>query len=156
MNNDNNENLKRFWALKQGNQSTQSEISSSVPVLTPHEEHQRLQRHQSQTVQKQQPQLQSVQRQHQLQPIQRIQPQLQYEQKQQHKQKKKKCRGDRKRQRFVAKLYKQRLSKEEIDKLINDYNNANQDQNDEESTVPDLDVELLIPVRDQVESPIYQ
>jgi hypothetical protein len=68
------------------------------------------------------------------------------------KKKKKKCRGNRKLQRYRAKLRKRGLNNETITALINDYNNTNQDQNEEEYIAPDMDVELLIPLRDQVGS----
>jgi hypothetical protein len=36
--------------------------------------------------------------------------------------------------------------------LINDYNNTHQGQNEEQSIVSDMNVEVLVPVRDQVGS----
>jgi hypothetical protein len=104
-------------------------------------------------------QLQSVQRQHQSQLIQRqqlnLQPRQGLQQQQQQKQdqqKKKTCRGNRKLQRFRAKLRKRGLNNETITTLINDYNNTDQGQNDEQSIVSDMDMEVLVPLRDQVGS----
>jgi hypothetical protein len=111
----------------------------------------------------------NYQRQHQPQPLPSLSPQsqstqrqqpnsqpgqgLQQEQQQkQEQQKKKKCRGNRKVQRFRAKLRKRGLSNETITTLINDYNNTNQGQNDEQSIVSGMDVQLLVPIRDQVGS----
>jgi len=102
---------------------------------------------QLQSVQKQQPQLQSAQPQYQSQPAQRQQQQNQ------DKKNKKKCRGNRKLQRFRAKLRKRGFNNETITTLINEYNNTtNQNQNEVQSIIPDMDVALLVPVRDQVRS----
>ena len=75
----------------------------------------------------------------------------------------KKCRGNRKRQRFVAKLKKRGLNKEEIDKLLDTYHNATQSENDEQSTtttttttISDMDIELLIPEHDVVSEIYYE
>jgi hypothetical protein len=81
--------------------------------------------------------------------------QLQHErqQQQQHdKIKKKKCRGNRKLQHFRAKLRKQGFDAETITTLINDYNNYPSQQNNEEefTVLNNIDVEVLIPLRDQV------
>jgi hypothetical protein len=80
------------------------------------------------------------------------QPQQQQQQQQQNKIKKKQCRGNRKLQRFRAKLRKQGFDVETITTLINDYNNpSNQPNNEEEFTAPNIDVEALIPsLQDQV------
>jgi hypothetical protein len=103
------------------------------------------------------PQLQSVHRQHQSQLIQPQQPNSQPGQgllrrQQDQEEKKKKCRGNRKLQRFRAKLRKRGLNNETITTLINDYNNTDQGQNDEQSIVSDMDMEVLVPLRDQVGS----
>ena len=115
---------------------------------------------QLQSIQKQQSQLQSAQPQYQSQPAQKQQQQnsqpgqrLQQPQQKQDKKKKKKCRGNRKLQRFRAKLRKRGFNNETITTLINEYNNTtNQNQNEVQSIIPDMDVALLVPVRDQVRS----
>jgi hypothetical protein len=84
------------------------------------------------------------------------QQQQQQQQKQkQDKQKKKKSRGNRKLQRYRAKLRKRGLNNETIATLISDYNNTNQGQNDEQSTASNMNIELLIPAHNQVGS-IYE
>jgi hypothetical protein len=80
----------------------------------------------------------------------RQQPQSGQRQQLQDKQTKKKHRGNRKLQRFRAKLRKRGLNNETITTLINDYNNTHQGQNEEQSIVSDMNVEVLVPVRDQV------
>ena len=76
----------------------------------------------------------------------------QQQQQQQKKRKKNQCRGNRKLQRFRAKLRKRGFDVETITTLINNYNNhPNQRNDEEESTAPDIDVEVLIsPLQDQV------
>jgi hypothetical protein len=112
----------------------------------------------TQSASSQQQQAQSVQGQHQSQPMQRQLPhspsgQQQQQQQQQGKQKKKKCRGNRKLQRYRAKLRKQGLNNETIATLIKNYNNQpNQDKDEEQTIAPAMNVELLIPVPNQVES----
>lgn len=101
-----------------------------------------------------QQQLQTEQQQ-QTQPIQRQLPHSLSGQQQpkQKKENKKKSRGDRKRQRYRAKLRKRGLNNETIETLINNYNNSNQARDDEEhSTLPDADVALLVPTGTQVGS----
>jgi len=93
-----------------------------------------------------QQQLQTEQQQR-TQPIQRQLPHSLSGQQQpkQKKENKKKSRGDRKRQRYRAKLRKRGLNNETIETLINNYNNSNQARDDEEhSTLPDADVALLV------------
>ena len=91
-------------------------------------------------------QLQSGQRQHQSQPIKRQEQPKQDEQK-----KESKCRGNRKRQRYRAKLRKRGLNNETITTLIENCNHGNQGQDEEQSsTVPDMDVEVLVSSRGQV------
>jgi len=111
----------------------------------------------TQSASSQQQQAQSVQRQHQSQPMQRQLPlSPSGQQQQQGKQKKKKCRGNRKLQRYRAKLRKQGLNNETIATLIKNYNNQpNQDKDEEQTIAPAMNVELLIPVPNQVES-IYK
>ena len=83
---------------------------------------------------------------------QQILSEQQQQQQQQNKSKKKQCRGNRKLQRFRAKLRKRGFDVETITTLINNYNNhPNQRNDEEESTAPDIDVEVLIsPLQDQV------
>ncbi|CAF1458454.1 unnamed protein product [Adineta ricciae] len=66
------------------------------------------------------------------------------------KKKKKKSRGDRKRQRYVAKLYKQGLTKTEVDNLRNQYNKNNQGQSNEQTTtISYMEEEFLVTTVDQ-------
>ncbi|CAF2148368.1 unnamed protein product, partial [Rotaria magnacalcarata] len=66
------------------------------------------------------------------------------------KKKKNKCRGNRKLQRYKAKLRKRGFNNEAITALINNYNQANQDQNVvHESTIPNINIELLVPIDNQ-------
>lgn len=112
--------------------------------------------YQSQYEQRQQLQFQLEQRRIQSQPIQRQLPCSQLRQEQQHqqqdKEKKKKCRGDRRGQRYRAKLRKRGLNDDEITALTSHYNNANQGQNENQCTIPDMDVELLVPIHVEVGS----
>ena len=93
-----------------------------------------------------------------------LQPLPQSEQQERQKRQTKKCRGNRKRQRFVAKLKKRGLNKEEIDKLLDTYHNVTQSENDEQSTttttttttISDMDIELLIPEHDVVSEIYYE
>ncbi|CAF4123568.1 unnamed protein product, partial [Rotaria sordida] len=104
-------------------------------------------------------QLQSIQRQDQLQLVQRSLPHLQsrqgepQQQQEKHKQQKKKCRGDRKRQRYRAKLRKRGLNDEEIANLEHNYSNINHGQEIQLSTIPDVDIELLVPTDKQKDMP---
>ncbi|CAF4658178.1 unnamed protein product [Rotaria socialis] len=67
------------------------------------------------------------------------------------KKKKNKCRGNRKLQRYKAKLRKRGFNNEAITSLINNYNQVNQDQNVvHESTIPNINIELLVPIDNQV------
>jgi hypothetical protein len=66
------------------------------------------------------------------------------------KPKKTKSRGNRKLQRFRAKLRKRGLNEETIVTLINDYNHSSQGQDLQQSSRSDMDVEALIPAQDQV------
>ncbi|CAF3773979.1 unnamed protein product, partial [Rotaria socialis] len=66
------------------------------------------------------------------------------------KKKKNKCRGNRKLQRYKAKLRKRGFNNEAITSLINNYNQVNQDQNVvHESTIPNINIELLVPIDNQ-------
>ncbi|CAF4697604.1 unnamed protein product, partial [Rotaria magnacalcarata] len=66
------------------------------------------------------------------------------------KKKKNKCRGNRKLQRYKAKLRKRGFNNEAITALINNYNQANQDQNVvQESTIPNINREHLVPIDNQ-------
>ena len=66
--------------------------------------------------------------------------------------KKPKSRGNRKLQRFRAKLRKQGLNEEAIGRLINDYNHSSQGQDPHQSIPVNTDVVNLINVQDQVSS----
>ena len=67
------------------------------------------------------------------------------------KKKKNKCRGNRKVQRYKAKLRKRGFNNEAITALINNYNQVNQDQTMvHESTLPNINAELLVPIDNQV------
>ena len=115
-------------------------------------------RYQSQPGPIQQPHLQSGQRQHQSQTIQRLQlhsqPRQQQQQQQQQKpdrQKKNKARGNRKLQRYRAKLRKRGVDAESITNLINNYNkHPNQGENNEEVVIPNINVEDFVPLQRQV------
>ncbi|CAF5018014.1 unnamed protein product, partial [Rotaria magnacalcarata] len=66
------------------------------------------------------------------------------------KKKKNKCRGNRKLQRYKAKLRKRGFNNEAITALINNYNQVNQDQNVvHESTISSISTELLVPIDNQ-------
>ncbi|CAF1391421.1 unnamed protein product [Rotaria sp. Silwood1] len=133
-NNRNNEQLQHNV------EDRQRKLPLSAPTASHQEQIELNQRqYQSQFIQQRLPQLQSAQG-------------LQQEQEQKKdKHQKKKSRGDRKRQRYRAKLRKRGLNDEEITALINTYNNGNQGQDDGQSTLHDMNVELLIPVRHQQE-----
>ncbi|CAF3996765.1 unnamed protein product [Adineta steineri] len=80
------------------------------------------------------------------------QKEQQQQQQKQQKSKKKTSRENRKLQRLRAKLCKRGLSHETIATLINNYNTSEQGNNDEQSTVSNMDVEQLISTRDHVEN----
>lgn len=70
---------------------------------------------------------------------------------QQQQQQKKKYRGNRKLQRFRAKLRKRGFNDETITTLIHGYNDySNQYDNEEESIISNIDVEVFIPLKEQV------
>lgn len=76
-----------------------------------------------------------------------------YEQSSKHKTKRKKnnCRGNRKLQRYKAKLRKRGFNDEAITTLINNHNHVNQDQNVvQDSTIPNINREHLVPTENQV------
>ncbi|CAF1448082.1 unnamed protein product, partial [Adineta steineri] len=162
MSNDNDEIMRRFQALRGVQQHVPSDITaSSIPVLT----HEQQQRSLSQPIQQRLPlsQLEQQQQQRRLpfsQPEQRNQQQQQHQKEQQQQQqqqkqqkpKKKTSRGNRKLQRFRTKLRKRGLSHETIATLINNYNTSEQGNNDEQSTVSNMDVEQLISTRNHVEN----
>ncbi|CAF1577846.1 unnamed protein product [Adineta steineri] len=127
--------MRRFQALRGVQQHVPSNIpSSSIPVLT----HEQQQRSFSQPIRQRLP---------------LSQPEQRNQQQKQHKQKKtNKSRGNRKLQRFRAKLRKRGLSRETIATLINNYNTSEQGNNDEQSTVSNMDVEQLISTRNHVEN----
>ena len=129
-----NELMRRFQALRRVIPDTGSEnsSSSSAPLLLHKQQQQN--RPYSQPVEQQLPLSQ---------PIQKL------ESKQKNK---KKCRGNRRRQRYRTRLRKQGLTNETITTLIQDYDNTDQGQDESQSSVSDMNVELLIPAYNQVRS----
>ena len=66
--------------------------------------------------------------------------------------KKNKSRGNRKLQRFRAKLRKRGFNADRITMLINDYQSPKQEEHEDETITSDVDIEALIPLREQVRS----
>ncbi|CAF1301890.1 unnamed protein product, partial [Rotaria sordida] len=83
-------------------------------------------------------------------------PEESQQQQPKHKRNKKKCRGDRKGQRYRAKLRKRRLNDQQIANLEQNYKNMKHDVDIQSSTIPEIDIVALVPTHTQTDIPENQ
>ncbi|CAF1366556.1 unnamed protein product, partial [Rotaria sordida] len=73
-----------------------------------------------------------------------------------HKRDKKKCRGNRKGQRYRAKLRKRRLNDQQIANLEQNYKNMKHSIDIQSSIIPEIDIVALVPIHTQTDIPENQ